>query len=84
MFKESGGDKLDKYAKKGESDSIENLSDKLSLDLRKSIKGLGSFTILSDSWCEMSDVFGRIAQISELVSPPLAFLLMIIPNRYSA
>jgi hypothetical protein len=49
MFKESGF-KSDRYAKKGESDGIDALSDKLSLDLRKSIKSLGSYSVLSESW----------------------------------
>ena len=49
MFKRSGA-KVDRYEKKGEADGIENLSEKLSLDLRKCIKNLGSFAVLSSAW----------------------------------
>ena len=50
MFKDSGY-KAERYSKKAETDNIDTLSEKLSLDLRKSIKSLGWYPVLSDSWC---------------------------------
>lgn len=49
MFKDSK-EKFDRYAKKGDTDEIEALTEKLSADLRKSIKALGSFPVLSEQW----------------------------------
>ena len=66
MFKDSGY-KAERYSKKAETDNIDALSEKLTLDLRKSIKSLGWYPVLSDSWCNMSDIFGRVAQISDMV-----------------
>ena len=60
--------KSDKYSSKEDADELGNLANKLALDLRKHIRGLGSFPILSPHWIEMADVLGRIANISDMES----------------
>lgn len=57
-----------RYSAKDEVDELENLSEKLTADLRKHIRSMGSFPILSDQWCEMADVLSRVAHISEMES----------------
>ena len=53
------------YASKSDVDSLSELSDKLAADLRRHIRCIASFPILSDSWCDMADTLGRIATVSE-------------------
>ena len=53
------------YATKSDVDSLGDLSDKLAADLRRHIRCIASFPILSDSWCDMADTLGRIATVSE-------------------
>lgn len=54
------------YEAKSDIDDIEALSKKLTADLRRHIRQLGSFPMLSDAWCEMADHLGRIANITEM------------------
>jgi hypothetical protein len=58
--------KSDRYSSKEDKDELGNLANRLALDLRKHIRSLGSFPILSDPWVEMADVLGRIANISDM------------------
>eukprot|EP01038_Epipyxis_sp_PR26KG_P007382 gene7382-10056_t len=60
--------KTDKYSTKDESDELELISERLAADLRRSIRQLENYPILSDPWFEMADVFGRIASISDMES----------------
>jgi len=60
--------KADKYGAKQSIDEIEEISTRLAADLRKHIRGLGIFDMLSDRWCEMAEVCGRIAAISDVES----------------
>lgn len=64
----SKSSKSDKYSSKEETDELGTLAAKLALDLRKHIRELGSFTILSEEWLESAEVFGRIANISDMES----------------
>lgn len=54
------------YASKHEVDDFESITEKLAQDLRKSIRLLENFPLLSDPWFEMTETFGRIATISEM------------------
>ncbi len=49
-------------------DEFEELTDRLAADLRRNIKQLESFPILSDPWFDIADIFGRIANISDMES----------------
>lgn len=60
--------KNSRYSAKDEVDELENLSEKLTVDLRKHIRGMGNFPILSDQWCAMADVLSRVAHVSEMES----------------
>lgn len=60
--------KQDKYSSKGDVDEFDLIAEKLAGDLRKSVRQLENFPILSDPWFEMADVFGRIANISDMES----------------
>jgi hypothetical protein len=60
--------KESKYSSKEESDELEVLAERLAIDLRKNIKKLGSYPILSKEWLEMADTFGRLANISDMES----------------
>ena len=53
--------KQDKYTSKAveEDDGLSNLTGKLSSDLRKNIRMLGSYEIMSPSWISMGDIFTR-------------------------
>ena len=68
MAKSAAASKSDKYSSKEEVDELGNLANKLALDLRKHIRSLGSFPVLSSPWVEMADVLGRIANISDMES----------------
>lgn len=57
-----------KYSAKDDNDELGSLATKLATDLRKHIRGLGSFPILSSQWLEMAEIFGRIASISDMES----------------
>ena len=51
------------YASSKDTDSLEPLSEKLKMDLRRHIRCIGSFPILSDKWCDMADTLGRVATV---------------------
>ncbi|CAN0418390.1 unnamed protein product [Pylaiella littoralis] len=53
------------YQSNSPEGGMDALSDKLSADLRGSIRALGAFPVLSDEWCKMATALGRIADISE-------------------
>lgn len=54
------------YESKSDVDSIEELSKKLTADLRKHIRALGPYPVLTDKWNAMATSLGRIASISEM------------------
>lgn len=60
--------KDDKYITKDDSDDFDALTEKLAADLRRSIRQLENYPILSDGWFEMAETFGRVATISEMES----------------
>lgn len=60
--------KSDKYGSKQGVDQFESLTDKLVADLRRNIRNMESFPILSDPWIEMTETFGRIASITDVES----------------
>ena len=60
--------KHSQYAAKETSDDLGTLSDKLASDLRRSIRQLGSFPVLSEYWNQTADTFGRVATISDMES----------------
>jgi hypothetical protein len=60
--------KTDKYSSKQTADNFEILADKLTADLRRSIRQLENYPILSDSWLEMTETFGRVANIADMES----------------
>tara|TARA_B110000305_G_C18883466_1_gene378652 strand:- start:193 stop:447 length:255 start_codon:yes stop_codon:yes gene_type:complete len=53
-----------KYETKDEMGELEGLSERLQSDLRRNIRVIGSFPILSDSWCGMAETLVRIANVS--------------------
>ncbi|GMI47387.1 hypothetical protein TrCOL_g3648 [Triparma columacea] len=53
------------YARPREADSLEYLGEKLKMDLRRNIRCIGNFPVLSDRWCDMADTLGRVATVSE-------------------
>lgn len=55
-----------KYASRSDADGIEELSKKLTADLRKNIRALGPCSVLSERWCEMADCLARVANISRM------------------
>lgn len=56
------------YSAKETSGDFEGLSDRLAADLRRSIRQLGSYPMLSDAWMQMAETFGRVASISDVES----------------
>lgn len=66
----SKAEKSSKYSSsKGDGgDGIENLSDKLAQDLRRHIRQIGNFPVLSPQWLDMAETFGRMATISDMES----------------
>lgn len=56
----------DRYESKSEADGIESLSKKLTTDLRKHIRSLGPYPVMSDKWRTMADSLARIANISDM------------------
>jgi len=56
-----------RYASRGgDGDSIEELSKRLTADLRRHIRGLGACAILSEEWNDVADCLARIADISQM------------------
>jgi len=60
--------KSEYYTTKSDLDEFGTISDKLAADLRRSIRHLDNYPILSDPWIDMAEVFGRVAHISEVES----------------
>ena len=52
-------------AKSQEEDDLADLSGRLTEDLRRQIRSLALHRPLTDRWCEMADVFGRLARASD-------------------
>ena len=52
--------------KGGDLQDIEELSQKLTADLQKHIHLIASCPVLSEPWCKMADLVGRIASISDM------------------
>ncbi len=65
MSKESNYVKAEKPSA---SDSIDSLNNRLAADLRRSIRGIGSYKLFSISWLDMCDTYGRLAVISNVES----------------
>lgn len=60
--------KQSKYSSKKSDGDLEELSEKLASDLRFHIRTLNHCPLLSDSWCNMADVLGRVASVSDVES----------------
>lgn len=63
--------KMSRYCKatSGDDDNgVESLVSRLTHDLRVSVHKLDAYEVLSPKWLEMSDIFGRIATISDMES----------------
>ena len=62
--------KADRYSTaKGETDGgLDDLTRKLADDLRVQIRKLGCVPLFSEEWFDMADVFGRIANVSDMES----------------
>mmetsp|Transcript_2818 Transcript_2818/g.2810 ORF Transcript_2818/g.2810 Transcript_2818/m.2810 type:complete len:308 (-) Transcript_2818:59-982(-) len=60
--------KQSKYSSKKTDGDLEELSEKLANDLRFHIRTLSHCPLLSDSWCDMADVLGRVASVSDVES----------------
>lgn len=58
--------KPDRYASRSDGDSIEELSKRLTADLRRHIRGLGACVVLSEEWCDVAECLARIADISQM------------------
>eukprot|EP01036_Dinobryon_divergens_P033940 gene33940-43848_t len=58
--------KVDRYSAKETVDELEALSERLAADLRKQIRAMANYPILSDQWSDMADVLGRVAHVSEM------------------
>eukprot|EP00753_Platysulcus_tardus_P006063 PLAT13960.1.p2 GENE.PLAT13960.1~~PLAT13960.1.p2 ORF type:complete len:304 (-),score=161.81 PLAT13960.1:134-1024(-) len=56
----------DRYEAKSEVDGLEALSKKLVSDLRKHIRSLGAFPVMSERWCLMAESLSRIANVSSM------------------
>lgn len=65
---------------KEETDEVENLVTRLAADLRTSIRRLDAYEVLSPQWLEMSEIFGRIATISDMESQ----LAVAAPKAHAA
>ena len=57
-----------KAEKQSASDSMDLLNNRLAADLRRSIRGIGSYKLFSTSWLDMCDTYGRLAVISNVES----------------
>lgn len=60
------GVRSDRYESKSDADGIEELSKKLTVDLRKHIRALGPYPVLSEKWATMANSLARIANISAM------------------
>jgi len=60
--------KSEYYTAKSDLDEFDSIGDKLAADLRRSIRHLDNYPVLSDPWIDMAEVFGRVAHISEVES----------------
>ncbi|GAB9467956.1 hypothetical protein Gpo141_00005284 [Globisporangium polare] len=54
------------YAPKREQDSFEELSGKLTADLRNHVRFMADYPVLSDDWTQMAEQIGRIGDITEM------------------
>ncbi|GLD98493.1 hypothetical protein PINS_up007190 [Pythium insidiosum] len=55
------------YASRCETDSFEELSAKLTADLRNHVRFMADYPVLSDDWMQMAEQIGRIGEITEMV-----------------
>lgn len=58
--------KTDRYTAKDKGDEFEDITTRLASDLRAQIRSLGNYPVFSDPWCDMAEVCGRIASISDI------------------
>lgn len=61
----SGARKVN-YASRCETDSFEELSAKLTADLRNHVRFMADYPVLSDDWIQMAEQIGRIGEITEM------------------
>uniref|UniRef100_K3X8B5 Uncharacterized protein n=1 Tax=Globisporangium ultimum (strain ATCC 200006 / CBS 805.95 / DAOM BR144) TaxID=431595 RepID=K3X8B5_GLOUD len=54
------------YAPKRERDTFEELSGKLTADLRTHVRFMADYPVLSDDWNQMAEQIGRIGDITEM------------------
>ncbi|KAJ0410216.1 hypothetical protein P43SY_002548 [Pythium insidiosum] len=54
------------YASRCENDSFEELSAKLTADLRNHVRFMADYPVLSDDWMQMAEQIGRIGEITEM------------------
>ncbi|TYZ61487.1 hypothetical protein PybrP1_008950 [[Pythium] brassicae (nom. inval.)] len=54
------------YAPKREQDTFEELSSKLTADLRAHVRFMADYPVLSDDWNKMAEQIGRIGDITEM------------------
>ena len=61
--------KADRYAKgtsESKSSDLEDISNRLAVELRSKIRAMNTFEIFSKEWCDMAETCGRIASISDV------------------
>ena len=58
--------KADRYSAKERGNELEDIVSRLGSELRAKIRTLGNHPLYSEAWCEMAEVFGRIASISDI------------------
>ena len=58
--------KAERYEKEVKNDDIESLEFRLSSELRGKIRKLNHYPLYSPQWCEMAEICGRVATISDI------------------
>lgn len=61
--------KADRYTKgtsESKSNDLEELSNRLAVELRAKIRAMNAFDVFSSDWCDMAETCGRIASISDI------------------
>ncbi|TMW63083.1 hypothetical protein Poli38472_005701 [Pythium oligandrum] len=54
------------YSSRCENDAFEELSAKLTADLRNHVRFMADYPVLSDDWIQMAEQIGRIGEITEM------------------
>jgi hypothetical protein len=58
--------KSDRYSAKESNNELEDIASRLGSELRAKIRTLGNHPLYSEQWCDMAEIFGRIASISDI------------------